>query len=76
MAYKGFKDLARRTAFDKDVRDKAFNIAKSRKYYGYKRGLASTVNKFFDKNPKVVVLLCFQTMGKLKNYTNQLLKAL
>ena len=31
------------------MRDKAFNIAKSPKYDGYQRGLASMVYKFFDK---------------------------
>ena len=41
--------LARRTASDKVLRDKAFNIAKSPKYDGYQRGLASMVYKYFDK---------------------------
>ena len=50
MAYGNFKDLARRTASDKVLRDKAFNIAKNPKYDGYQRGLASMVYKFFDKN--------------------------
>ena len=49
MAYGDFKDLARRTAADKVLRDKAFNIAKDPKYDGYQRGLASMVYKFFDK---------------------------
>ena len=49
MAYGDFKDLARGTAFDKILRDKAFNIAKNPKYDGYQRGLASMVYKFFDK---------------------------
>ena len=49
MAYGDFKDLARRTASDKVWRDKAFNIAKNRKYDGYQRGLASMVHNFFDK---------------------------
>ena len=49
MAYGDFKDLTRRTAFDKIVRDKAFNIAKNPKYDGYQRGLASIVCIFFDK---------------------------
>ena len=49
MAYGDFKDLARRTASDKMLRDKAFNIAKNPKYYGYERGPASMVHKFFDK---------------------------
>ena len=49
MAYGDFKDLARRTASDKVLRDKAFNIAKNPKYDGYQRGLASMVYKIFDK---------------------------
>ena len=49
MAYGDFKDLARRTASDRTLRDKAFNIAKNPKYDGYRRGLASMVYKFFDK---------------------------
>ena len=35
MAYGGFKDLNRRTAADKVVRDKAFNIAKNPKHDRY-----------------------------------------
>ena len=49
MAYGDFKDLARRPASDKILRDKAFNIAKNPKYDEYQRGLASMVYKFFDK---------------------------
>ena len=49
MAYGDFKDLARRTASDKVLRDKAFNIAKNLRYNGYQRGLASMVYKCFDK---------------------------
>ena len=49
MAYGDFKDLARRTAADKVLRDKAFNIAKSPKYDGYQKGFASMVYKVFDK---------------------------
>ena len=49
MAYRGFNDLARRTASDKVLRDKAFNIAKNPKYDGYQRGRASMVYKFFNK---------------------------
>ena len=52
MAYGDFKDLARRTASDKVLRDKAFNIANNPKYDGYQRGLASMVYKFFDKKSK------------------------
>ena len=49
MAYGDFKDLKRRTASGKILRDKAFNIAKNPKYDGYQRGLASMVFKLFDK---------------------------
>ena len=49
MAYGDFKDIKRRTASDKILRDKAFNIAKNPKYDGYQRGLASMFYKFFDK---------------------------
>ena len=52
IAYRDFKDLARRTASDKVLKDKAFNIAKNPKYDGYERGLASMVYKFFDKKSK------------------------
>ena len=52
MAYGDFKDIKRRTASDKILRDKAFNIAKNPKYDGYQRGLASMVYKFFNKKSK------------------------
>ena len=47
--YGDFKDLTRRTASDKILPYKAFNIAKNPKYDGYQHGLASMVYKFFDK---------------------------
>ena len=47
MAYGDFKDVARRTASDKVLRNTALNIAKSPKYDGYQRGLASMVYNFF-----------------------------
>ena len=49
MAYGDFRDLARITASDKTLCDKAFNIAKNSKRNGYQRGLASMVYKFFYK---------------------------
>ena len=49
MAYGDFEDLKRRTASDKVLRDKAFNIAKNLKYDGYQRGIASMFYKSFDK---------------------------
>ena len=57
IAYRDFKALARRTASDKVLRDKAFHIDKSPKYDGYQRELASMVYKFFDKSRKEVVLI-------------------
>ena len=49
MTYADFKDLTRRTASDKILRDKAFNIAKNPKYDEYQRGLTSMICRFFDK---------------------------
>ena len=64
MAYGDFKDLARRTASDKVLRDKAFNIAENPKYDGYQRGLASMVLKILIKNQKWVVLIyCKSSMS-------------
>ena len=49
MTYGNFKDLKRRIASDKILRDKAFNITKNPKCDGYQRGLASMVQRCFDK---------------------------
>ena len=49
VSYRDFKDLARRTACDKVLRNKAFNITKNKKNDGYQKGLASMVYKSFDK---------------------------
>ena len=43
------KDLHRRTASDKVLSHKAFNIVENPKYNLYQHGLASLVYKFFDK---------------------------
>ena len=83
MAYGDSKDLAKRTASDKVLRDKAFNIAKNPKHNnGYQSELASMVYKFFDTPLhlhinllQAVVLICMQIIKNYpKNYTNQLLK--
>ena len=47
--YSESKNLAERTASDRVLRDKAFNIANNPRYNGYERGLGSMVYKFFDK---------------------------
>ena len=49
MVYGDFKDLTRKTASNKILGNKTFNIAKNLKYDGYQRGLASMFCKFFDK---------------------------
>ena len=49
MAYGKTKDLIKRTQSGKVLKDKAFKIASDPKYYGYQRGLASMVYKFYDK---------------------------
>ena len=48
-SYGDFKNLPRRTASEKELRNKAFNVAKYLKYYGYQRRIASIVDNFFDK---------------------------
>ena len=49
MVYGDVKDLAKRIAEDKVLRDKTFKIASDQKYDGYQKRLASNVCKFFDK---------------------------
>ena len=49
MAYGDCKDLPKRTAADKELRDKAFKISSDQKYDACQIGLASMVYKFFDK---------------------------
>ena len=48
-AYSDSKDVTKKPAADKILKNKAFDIAKDPKYDGYQRGLASMVYKFFDK---------------------------
>ena len=48
-AYADHKGLINRTKSDKFLRDKVYDIASNPEYYGYQRGLASMVYKFFDK---------------------------
>ena len=76
MAYGDFKDLPRRTASDKVLRDKTFNIAKNPKYHGYQKGFSSLVHKFFDKKPSdgVVSHACQRTQLCKARKINLLLK--
>ena len=47
MAYGDCQDLARRTASDKDLRNKTFNIAQNPKNGRYQREMAYMVYNFF-----------------------------
>ena len=47
--YSDSKDSAKRTISDNILKDKAYEIARNRKYDGYQRALPSIVCKFFDK---------------------------
>ena len=57
MTYGDFKDLKRRTAGDKILRDKSFNIAKNPKYDGIKEDLLLRFINFLIKSPQVALLL-------------------
>ena len=71
MTYGDFKDLKRRTASDKVLRDKAFNIAKNPKYDGYQRELASMVYKFFDKKSALLPSKSVSGSGVANNEIKQ-----
>ena len=49
MAYGYFKDITRRLASEKILRDKGFNIAKNPKYDGYQKGLACFISFLIKK---------------------------
>lgn len=49
MSYRGFQDLPRRASSDKELHDRAFNIAKNLEYDGYQHGLASTIYKLSNE---------------------------
>ena len=52
-AYSDSEDLAKRTISDKIVKEKASEIARNRKYYGYQTLLASMVYRCFDKKNRI-----------------------
>ena len=49
MTYEDFKNSTRKTAYDKILCDKAFNIAKNPKDDGYQSALASIVHNVLNK---------------------------
>ena len=81
MATGDFKDLNKRAAVDKVLRDKAFNTAKIKKYNGYQRGITSMIYEFFDKKTsagtiKNEIISNKEELLKQKNYTNPLIENL
>ena len=64
IAYDKYKDLASRTASEKVLRIKTFNIASNPKYSGCQRGLASMVYKFFDKKASGGAIKTNEQMNK------------
>ena len=74
MAYEDLKVLIRRTASDKILRDKVFNIAKNPKYDGSQSRLASTVYKFVEKKSALLADESPSGRGiKNKNFSNRAL---
>ena len=73
MAYGNFKDLVRRTAFDKVLRHKAFNALKIQYMMDIKYVLLLWLISILLKSLKVVVLIMNlnKASNQLKNYTNQ-----
>ena len=61
MVYGDFKVLPTRTASDKVLRDKAFNVAKNCKYDGHQRGLPSMVYKSSDKKSLGGAVTCLRS---------------
>ena len=53
MVSDDFKDLPRRIASHKVLRDNQFNIAKNQNYNGYQRDLLSIIYNFFDRKSAV-----------------------
>ena len=72
MAFGYCKNLTRRTAYDKGLCDKAFDIAKNPKYYGYQRCLAAMAYKCFDNTISAMRANKFTSSGiKSENMSNK-----
>ena len=67
IAYGDFKDLPKRAAADKVLKDNAFKITRDQKYDGYQRGLGSMVYKFFDKKSQGKGLANYKEKVQLAN---------
>ena len=73
MALRDIKDFQTRTASDKLLDNKAFNIAKDAKYDGYQTGLVSIVYKLFGKKSAPLADISTASSG-LKNKSKNELK--
>ena len=71
MGYGDSKDLTRRTASDKVLRDKAFSIATNSKYDRYQRGDAFLIKRLLVEQLKMKICII---NNQPKNYTNQIIK--
>ena len=80
IVYGDFKDLTKRTDFDKILGDKGFNIAKIPKYDGYQRELALMVYNFFNKNTSAGVIknenISNKELSKELNYLKSIITKL
>ena len=71
MAYGDFQDLARRTADDKVLRDKAFNIAKNPIMMDIKEGLLLWFINVLIRRLQVVVLNLYHKISVLSDLVMQ-----
>ena len=69
MTYGDFKDLTKRTAADKVLKNKAFNITKNPKYDGYQRG-------FIVVSLRLQINLLLNLQLKMKNWLKNFIKPL
>ena len=67
MAHGDFKNLARRTVYDKVLIDKAFNIEKVLNMTDMKGGWLLLFTKFLKKCPLQAVMLLIMRLNKICN---------
>ena len=75
-AYGDFKDLTKKAIGDTILRDEAFKIESDQKSDGYQRGLASMVQKFFNKKSQGGAIHSLSSNNKeIKQLAKELHKA-
>ena len=75
-AYGDFKDLTKKAIADTILRDEAFKIESDQKSDGYQRGLASMVQKFFNKKSQGGAIHSLSSNNKeIKQLAKELHKA-